>query len=172
MYIKEALEGQHNFDSFIFELMPIIGDFHRTMEVKFYTWYAPETLPQHCQEDWNKGGGIGNYLSLNNQSAAMLGWRCGIKPFTWDVCLFINTPSKSFWTTLPITTSPEDLIKVFFSKKGSSMDVSLHVNGKPECSITINDCAKVMRRRNAWHGGQCPCRISSCRLYQKWLTLI
>jgi hypothetical protein len=172
--IKICEKYSHNFESSILPfIIPIVGDFDITSSVTLIDWYTPSMLRKECVGDWNKGGGVGAYFTLNNQSAVMLGWRCGQKPFTWDVCLYTNRQDKSFYTTDYITIECYNVVTLRFTKYKNTLTASLNATSstnksyKPlETKFFLN--SKLTRLRGVWHGGQCGSPVDAFKLYQKW----
>ena len=91
---QEVKAGQHDFrPNSPEQFTPVMGDFSLRLSLDLFPecWYDPTKF--ECNTSWNKGGGIGRYLSENNKDAILLAWRPTRNQNEFEAAIYRNDES-------------------------------------------------------------------------------
>lgn len=148
--------GKHDFTPNAFPF-PYFGVREYEFSIRFDSsaWWSIEDENYHHGTDifdWNKVGGLTNYLSANNKQSVLIGWRPAPEYMVMEIAAYVNDASGKFKfgpaRKIAVETSATGTIKQFG-------DVAYFNYGDTIVSMTAKK-AFVTREVQAWFGGNRP----------------
>ena len=157
---QEVKAGQHDFrPNSPEQFTPVMGDFSLRLSLDLFPecWYDPTKF--ECNTSWNKGGGIGRYLSENNKDAILLAWRPTRNQNEFEAAIYRNDEAgdwevQGFPLTFRVDETP---VMIITRERRAKIEVELKIAQRPVGSVRYSTAmAGWMRKRGAWFGGRCP----------------
>ncbi len=168
---QEVKAGQHDFrPNGPEQFTPVMGDFSLRLTIDLFPscWYDTAQFP--CGDSWNKGGGMGRYLSKNNEDAILLAWRPTRNVGEFEAAIYVNDEYGGWDVYGPTLQFRADETPVFIitRERRAKISVELTIAQRPiGISRYSTAMAGWMRKRGAWFGGGCPAP-QDMTLFSSW----